>query len=71
MPIAIMVGDLFGLHHQVGVVGAQSAFLVKLEGFQEIKHLEHREALSGRRCFVDGDVAISALEWLTPARFAP
>ena len=40
--------------------------VVQLESIHEIEHLQHREPLRGRRCFVQGYPTIRASQRLTP-----
>ena len=41
---------------------------MELERLEQVQHLQHRKALGRRRCLVDRDVAIGALDRLAPAR---
>ena len=68
MAVAVVIGDLLGLHHEMHRVGPEERLFVQLEGLQQVQHLEHGEALGRRRRLVDRHVAIAALDRLAPAR---
>ena len=68
MAVAVVIGELLGLHHQMHVVGAEERLAVQVERLEQVQHLEHGEALGRRRRLVDRDVAIAALDRLAPAR---
>ena len=66
--VAVVIGELLGLHHEMDVVGAEERLAVQLERLEQVQHLEHREALGRRRRLVDRHVAIGADDRLAPAR---
>ena len=68
MAVAVVIGELLGLHHQMHAVGPEERLAVQLERLEQVQHLEHGEALGRRRRLVDRDVAIAALDRLAPAR---
>ena len=68
MAVAVVIGELLGLHHEMHVVGTQERLLVHLQRLEQVQHLQHGEALRRRGRFVDGDTAIAALERFAPAR---
>ncbi len=68
MPVTVVVGNLLGLHHQVRMVGTEGLTLVQFQRLEQVEHFEHGEALRGRRCFVNGHVAVLPADGLAPAR---
>ena len=62
-----MIGQLFGLHHQMDHIRPLEFARVQLVGLEQIEHFEHRESLGRGRGLIEHQIAVLALEWLTPA----
>ena len=69
--IAVVIGDLLGLHQQVHVIGSEEILAVQFMRLDQVEHLEHGKALRRRRRVEDRDVAIAADERLAPDRLLP
>ena len=66
--VAVVIGELLGLDHEMDVVGAEERLAAQVERLEQVQHLEHREALGRRRRLVDRHAAIGADDRLAPAR---
>jgi hypothetical protein len=66
--VAIVIGQLLGLDHEVHRVSGQERLFVEVEGLQQVQHLEDGEALRRRRRLIQRDAAVAADQRLAPAR---
>ena len=64
--VAIVIRNLFSLHHQVGRICTEIRFLVQRKGLKQIEHLQNGKTLGRRGRLKNRDVAIRALKGLTP-----
>ena len=69
--IAVVVGDLLGLHQEMDMVGPEEILAVQFVGLDEVEHFEHGKTLRRRRRVEDRDVAVAANKGLAPDRLLP
>ncbi len=66
--IAVVIGNLLGLHEQVNMLGAEIAGSAQIEPFQYMEHLKERESLRRRWRLVKLKATVAALDRFGPTR---
>jgi hypothetical protein len=69
--VAVVIGDLLGLHQEMDMVGPEEILTVQFVGLDEVEHFEHGKALRRRRRIEDRDVAVTTDKGLTPNGLLP